>query len=543
MKIHQLPQGTQEWHELRANFFTASEAPAMMGASSKVTRNELLRMKATGTEREYSEWVERNLFDKGHQYEAAARPIVEARIGEELFPVTGTRNVDGLPLLASLDGCTMLGDTLFEHKMWNESLAAHVRAGDLPAEYYWQLEQQLLVSSAEKVVFVTSDGTEENFEQMIYAPVDGRAEQLIAGWKQFEADLAAYEVTETKPEVVGKTPDNLPALRIELRGEVSASNLAEFKAHAFEVLSGINRNLVTDQDFADAEKTVKWCKDVEDKIAASKANALSQTVTIEEAFRLMDDVSEEVRRIRLELDRLVKAEKENRRNQILAAAADDFNKHIAAINYRLQVVRLPAIACDIVGAMKGKRTIETLENAAQTAVANAKVEANQLEQAITTRLELIAELGVEHPALFPDKQQLVQHDEQTLRTLIDARIAQHTARLEAQAKEALERERIAQEREAAADAKEPKAVLAAQVVAQPTPVVTLVDDEAPTLRLGQISERLGFSVTADFLQYLGFEPASRERSAVMFHEHSFGAICDALISHINAVHESHEVPA
>mgnify|MGYP006185947583 CR=1 FL=1 len=34
--------------------------------------------------------------------------------------------------------------------------AADVRAGDLDAHYYWQLEQQLLVSGAEKVIFVCS---------------------------------------------------------------------------------------------------------------------------------------------------------------------------------------------------------------------------------------------------------------------------------------------------------------------------------------------------------------------------------------------------
>lgn len=260
MKYHNLAQGSQEWHALRASFFTASEAPAMMGASPKVSRTELLRMKATGSEREFSDWVQRNLFDKGHEYEALARPIVEDTIGDELFPTTGTKEIDGLSLLASFDGLTMLGDVVYEHKMWNESLAQSVRDNALSDEYKWQLDQQLLLSGAEKAIFVVSDGTTENMVYMEYQPDQKRFGQLIAGWKQFAEDLANYTPTEQKAEAIGRTPENLPALLIEMSGTVTSSNLAEFKTHALEVLGSINRNLKTDQDFADAEKTVKWCK-------------------------------------------------------------------------------------------------------------------------------------------------------------------------------------------------------------------------------------------------------------------------------------------
>ena len=42
MKIHNVAQGSEAWHALRANYFTASEAPAMMGASKQMKRTELL---------------------------------------------------------------------------------------------------------------------------------------------------------------------------------------------------------------------------------------------------------------------------------------------------------------------------------------------------------------------------------------------------------------------------------------------------------------------------------------------------------------------
>ena len=57
----------------------------------------------------------------------------------------------------------------------------------------------------------------------------------------------------------------------------------------------------------------------------------------------------------------------------------------------------------------------------------------------------------------------------------------------------------------------------------------------PTLKLGQIAERLGFSLTADFLKGLGFEPAARERGACLFHEADWPLMLAALVRHVEAV--------
>lgn len=57
----------------------------------------------------------------------------------------------------------------------------------------------------------------------------------------------------------------------------------------------------------------------------------------------------------------------------------------------------------------------------------------------------------------------------------------------------------------------------------------------PTLRLGQISERLGFTVTADFLASLGFKHSATDKAAKLFHESEFHGICAALQRHIASV--------
>ncbi|EUB84926.1 YqaJ viral recombinase family protein [Pseudomonas sp. GM30] len=440
MKIHNVAQGSEAWHALRANYFTASEAPAMMGASKQMKRTELLHAKKTGLDRDVSWWVQKNLFDKGHEAEALARPILEGRIGEDLFPVVGTEG----DLLASLDGCTILGDVLFEHKMWNEQLAADVLAGSLDPHYYWQLEQQLLVSGAEKVIFVCSDGTEENFVSMEYTPVRGRAATLVAGWKQFQADLKDFTPAEAVPVAVGKTPESLPALRIEVTGMVTASNLEQFKAHSLAVFGSINTVLETDQHFADAEKTIKWCGDVEERLEAAKQHALSQTESIDALFRTIDEISAEARAKRLMLDKLVKARKLSIREDIVMDAAKALQVHIDQINASLGgKARMPAVPADFAGAIKGKKTISSLRDSADSELARAKIAASQIGDSIRSNLASLDELAADYMFLFNDVQQLVMKANDDLVALIKVRISEHQ-KAEEQKAEA-QREQIRQQ--------------------------------------------------------------------------------------------------
>ena len=423
MIIHDVIQGTDEWHALRGNYRPASEAPAMMGASKQTMRNELLNAKKLGLDKDVHWWVQKYLFDRGHEVEALARVIVEEMLGEDLFPVVGTEG----ELLASLDGIDMMETTIFEHKLWNEDLAAAVRAKELDPHYYWQLEQQLLVSGAERAIFVTSDGTKNKFEWVEYRPVPGRAEQLIAGWRQFDEDLLTFDpaVMVAAPAVIGQAPENLPALHIEVSGMVTSSNLKAFKDHALAVFQGINRDLVTDQDFANAETTVKWCKGVEDKLEAAKQHALSQTASIDELFSAIDAMKDSARATRLELDRLVAARKEARRIEIKNGAEKALIDHINAINQRLGKVQIPSVSGNFAGVMKGKRNLTSMQNAVDTELARLKIETNATAEAIEVNLSTLRELAANHVHLFRDAQQLVLKPKDDVVELVKARINEY----------------------------------------------------------------------------------------------------------------------
>lgn len=534
MEILNLVQGSPDWYAARKGCFCASEAAAALGLSKYTSRDELLRQKATGLAEEVSPAKQR-LFDAGHAAEAGARAIAEQIADTEFAPLVGTKTIDGMDMLASFDGIDMMGETLWENKLWSQSLVAQVEACELEPHYWAQLEHQLIVSGAECVLFTTSDGTTENTRHMWYASIPERRAQVLAAWQQFAADLAAYEPPAVAaPKATGRTPENLPALHIEVTGHVTASNLREYKEHALTVFAGINRNLATDQDFADAEQAVKWCADVESRLAAAKQHALSQTASIDELFRTVDEISAEARRVRLDLDKLVKAEKEHRRLEIVGAGRAALSAHITELNNRIGFRFMPDVQADFAGAIKGKKSLDSMRSAVNDELARAKIAANEIADRITLNLRALAE-HAEHASLFPDTATLVLKAPVDLIDTIAARIATHQA---AEAKKAEAAAQAAQAQQAIQQAAEPAAAPAAPA---PAPWDT---DEAPTLKLGDVNARLTpIQVTAEGLRELGIEPAGRDKRAVLYRESQFAAICEAIAGRAIAAKRAALLPA
>lgn len=435
----QAVQGSEAWHAARAKCFNASEAPAMMGVSKYMTRTELLRQKATGIVPEVDSATQAR-FDMGHMTEALARPLVEAIIGEELYPIVATD--DSGKYLASSDGATMLCDIGFEHKLWNSGIAAQVAEGNVPESHRGQLDHQFLVFGFEKIIFVCSDGTPENMVHCWYYPQPERIAALRAGWEQFEKDLASYQHTESTPAAVAEVIEDLPALTVQLVGQVTASNLATFQTVVLSRIKAINTTLVTDSDFATADKMVKFLDDGEKRLDLVKAQALSQTASIDELFRTIDGLKAEMKSKRLTLDKLVKAEKENRKAEIVSAAHREFSDHLAALLKRTGVP-IPATG-SFAEAIKGLKSLDSMRDKVSVALANAKIEANS----IADRIDCNRKAMDQSAALFPDFAQVCTKATDDFAALVAMRVTQQKEADERRL--AAERERIRAEEQAKA---------------------------------------------------------------------------------------------
>lgn len=568
MKAVNLIQGGMEWHAHRAQHWNASDAPAMLGVSPYKSRAELLRERATGISQEFDAATQRR-FDDGHRFEALARSLAEQIIGEELYPVTG---VEGR-YSASFDGLTMLEDTAWEHKAASDSLIRAIQDADqgnalLPEHYRVQMEHQCMVSGAERVLFMASKWTDDG--ELIeerhcwYWPDAALRARIVAGWEQFERDLADYQPTPVETKAVGRSPETLPALRIEAKGMVTASNMAEFREHAMAVLGQINRDLQTDEDFASAEATVKWCSGVEERLTAAKANVLAQMADVDAVCRTIDDVQAETRRIRLELDRLVKAEKENRKAQIVQAGVDAVRAHYAATSQTLgaypSCLAFPAgLPAEIGASIKGLKTLTSMREKVDAAVATAKISASQKADAIRVNAAILDE-HKDHAFLFTDCARIVvDKSPDDLRNLITARIAEHKAREEAKleaerqriraeeqakaeraAREELEKQRAAEEARIAAEAKAQEKPLppVTMTVVQPQAFVAPAQPAAQpsnrTIKLGEINAALApLSITAEGLASIGFASCGQDRAAKLYRADDLPKILRTLVDRLS----------
>jgi putative phage-type endonuclease len=450
MKTLDVKQGSKAWAEARAMRFTASEAPAMMGASKYQSRNDLLKQKATGLVPEVSD-AQQRLFDKGHAAEAAARPIAERIIGEEIYPVTAVSD-EHWYLLASFDGITLMEDLCWENKLYSQKLDDQINAGELEPHYYWQLEQQLLVSGAARCLFMCSDGSEGKTSHLWYEPVPGRAEQLLAGWDQFRADLDAYEHKDSKPAAKASPVMDLPSVSVQISGELVIVD--NFDAFETALIEFIDNRLIskpqTDQDFADLEGQIKVLKKAEGALDAAESQLLSQVSTVDQLKRTKDLLHKLARDNRLRAEKLVKSEKEARKVEILQAAKQALSDHIDRTNASLKKVTMPTVHADFAGAMKGKRTISSLQSAADDELARVKIEVSRLANEADINLDTLDELAANHRFLFSDLQHIVWKQNDDFTALVKTRIADHEQaeaerreREEAQLRERLEREQAA----------------------------------------------------------------------------------------------------
>lgn len=585
MKTHNLIQGTAEWLAHRACFWNASDAPAMMGVSPYKSRAALLKELATGLGDEASPERQR-LFDEGHRAEKLARPLAEEIIGEELYPIVGS---DG-DLSASFDGLTLMYDVAFEHKSLNDSLRAAIRqqGGNanefLAPTYRIQMEQQCLVSGAERVLFMATkwDGdTLVEERHCWYTPDLELRAKIVAGWAMFAEELKAYQPAEVVAPVVAEAVEALPAVVVKVAGEIAiTANFVAFQAKLQEFLDHhLIREPKTDQDFATLDGQIKAMKGAEAALDAAEGQMLAQIASVDSAKRTKDMLHKLVRDNRLMAEKLLASEKDRRRAEIVAEGSAKLREHIASLSKRLGLT-MPLIAADIAGAIKGKKSLASMEDAIGAELARAKIEANRVADLIDGNRKSLEAADAGH--LFPDFAQVCNKASEDFANLITSRRAAAQARLDAErerirAEEAArlereqreaqarseaqaraeqqaadaaarqaeeERQRVEAQRKrdaahAAALSEKPVADASARAFVEsistpaPAPEVrafhVLAAGEAPTLSLGDIKARIApLSIDAAGLELLGF-PAKKVKASCMYRASDWPEMLAAMV--------------
>lgn len=408
--------------------------------------------------------------------------------------------------------------------------------------------------------------------------------EIIAGWKQLDADLASYTPPKASSveKIVAEPVQNLPAVDVRVSGSLAITD--NFKAFEVALRDFLEHRLIrepkTDQDFADLDVQIKAMKGAEAALESAESQMLAQIQSVDQAKKTKDMLHKLVRDNRLMAEKLLASEKERRRGEIVAGGIGALKAHIDSLNKRLGKAYMPATAnaVDFGSAIRGLKSLASMEDKVATALANAKIAANEVADRIELNLRHLREHAANYVQLFPDTSVIVLKAPEDLQALVTARISEHRAaeerrleaeraRIRAEEQERADREtreraaaeqRQREEQEAGERAEQqrqqqavsapqaaPAAAVppaAANVVPMPTraPAAT----SAPSVRLGQINQRLApLAVDAACLAALGFPHSATEGAAKLWHEHQFPAICEALITHIASCRDAQQQAA
>lgn len=434
--IVDLPQGSDEWKAHRMRCYNASNLACAMGIDPNgQKRSDLVRMYALGIEQEFSDYVQKYVIEPGHVIEEAARPIIESRIGDMLYPVTMAGETDGLKLSASLDGITIDNSKTMECKRRNAKLWDSALNGIIQDCYKPQMEQGLMLSGAEHCMFVVSDGTDDGTIEVIYISDQDLRAKIIPTWLQFAADVAAYQHVEIKAAVTGAPIESLPALIYDMdKTDLSiTSNLDVYKSRAETLIERAKTPLVTDQDFADRDLLGKKFRESETMLKQKAKDVVGQVVDVAAFSQLLLYLAEVHRKFAVDCENAVKAEKENRRADIIKRGRDALTAHVATWNKMLGKPYMPAlgIASDFPGAIKGKSNLLNIQDAADTELARCIIIADATGKNIQINLNTLRDMASDYKSLFTDTAQIIHKNNDDLVALIKARISDNKTEIEA----------------------------------------------------------------------------------------------------------------
>lgn len=215
------------------------------------------------------------------------------------------------------------------------------------------------------------------------------------------------------------TETDVRELIVKISGKVQKTNFKEFEESTLARIAEINTDLVTDEDFGEAEVTIKSCKLAEQRIAQAKQDGINDTADIAKLFATMEKLSDKIRDTRLSLEKIVKTEKSNRKATIIHKGTSRVDEALVtspvahSFHTDTNAIR---------DAVKGKRSIEKMQEAVDLVVESQLKELGEAETLFVSNCDSINEEMEEYHGLFPDWKILAVSSEEVVTATIESRI-------------------------------------------------------------------------------------------------------------------------
>jgi len=418
-----IQQNTQEWEEWREQHLGASDAPAMMGESSHVTRTELIERIALGIKKEPGYFM-RKIQRRGHALEAKARSeFAEIIVGDDLPQTVMSYGI----FSASLDGRTPDGKIIMEHKSLNDSIRSTGCVEMLPIKYRIQMEQQLYVSGAEKCLFVASGSDEEEAIHYWYESDPVLLARILAGWDVLLEDAKNYKRAPVEDAAVIEVVADFPVISAKVNGAISIiDNFRDVETAVSDFLANkLIKAPVDDNDFANLDNQIKAIKRAEDMLKQAGDDVISQAEAVASFMKRKTALEKALQSARLSAEKIVKDRKATIRQDEIDRGAAEIKAYMNSragdmpIGTELDVLG-PGIL-DVSDYTKNLKTIKSIKDRISVGVAERKVQINQFIDDVTAKINWLDETYPEMRLVVPDLARIVTLDADEFRAEVKSR--------------------------------------------------------------------------------------------------------------------------
>lgn len=186
-RFDELEQGTDVWHNLRAeNYKTASRTAAILGISPFSNKEKIAQEIKFGVKQFYSKAMQ-----QGNDLEDMVRDLANSTFKNTFMPTVGVNN----GFLASLDGIDFEEETIIEIKV-SDKTYNELKEGKVPDYYYAQIQHQLMVFDTSKRAYLVAYSPTLN-EITISNTIlrnDNYIKTIKEAWQEFDTFLESYEM-------------------------------------------------------------------------------------------------------------------------------------------------------------------------------------------------------------------------------------------------------------------------------------------------------------------------------------------------------------
>lgn len=427
--VHEdIQQNTPEWEEWREQHLGSSDAPAMLGESSHVTRTELIERIALGIKKEASYFMQR-IQRRGHALEAKARSeFAEIIVGDDLPATVMSYGI----LSASLDGRTPDGKIIMEHKSLNDGIRAAGCVEMLPLKYRIQMEQQLHVSGAEKCLFVAS-GEGEAVVHYWYESDPVLLARILAGWDVLLEDAKNYKRAPVEDAAVIEVVADFPVISARVNGAISIiDNFRDVETAVSDFLANkLIKAPIDDNDFANLDNQIKAIKRAEDMLKQAGDDVISQAEAVAAFMKRKTALEKALQSARLSAEKIVKDRKASIKQDEIDRGASEIKAYMDSragdmpIGTELDVLGRGIL--DVSEFTKGLKTIKSIKERVSVGVAERKVKINQFIDDVTAKVKWLDETYPDMRLVVPDLARIVNLAEGDFRSEVKLRVESYQA--------------------------------------------------------------------------------------------------------------------